>query len=67
MKKIKIKDLKKGDYFTLKEIEYPDEKQVYIKGDYERSEKKYSVYKFYDVNSERLLKGEKEVYIGFTF
>lgn len=63
----KIKDLKKGDFFTLKEIEYPNEKQVYVRGEYIREEKRYSCYKFSDVNYERLFKGEKLVYIDFIF
>lgn len=62
-----IKEIKKGDFFTLKEISLPKESQVYIKGDYDKSTKTYSCYKFSDVNSERFFKGSKEVYTGFTF
>lgn len=32
-----ISQLKKGDYFTLKSIEEPNESQVYVRGDYDRS------------------------------
>jgi hypothetical protein len=46
-----IKSLKQGEYFTLKQIEEPKESQVYVKGDYDRSMKMYSCYKFDDVNS----------------
>lgn len=67
MQKIKLKELKKGDYFTLKPIEYPEDRQVYIRGDYERSNKKYSVCKFDDVNNERFIKGDKEVFTDFIF
>lgn len=67
MLKIKLKELKKGDYFTFKAIEYPEDKQVFVKGDYERSEKKYSILRFDDVNNERFVKGDKEVFIDFIF
>ena len=33
MESTKLKNLKKGDYFTLKPIEEPTGDQVYIKGD----------------------------------
>lgn len=62
-----IREIKKGDFFTLKEIAEPKESQVYIKGDYDKSTKTYSCYKFSDVNNERFLKGSKEIYTGFTF
>lgn len=62
-----VKELKKGDYFTLKPIEEPKESQVYVRGEYDRSEKKYSCYKFSDVNAERFYKGDKEVFVDFIF
>lgn len=37
---MKLKDIKKGEYFTLKPIAEPKESQVYIKEEYDRSEKK---------------------------
>lgn len=67
MQKIKIKDLPKGEYFTLNPLEFPKDSQVWVKGEYERSTKKYSTHKWSDVNHEVLRKGDKEVYIGFTF
>lgn len=63
----KIKDLKNGEYFTLKAIEEPSEKQVWVKGDYERSEKKYSCTKFSDICHENFMKGDRIVFVGFTF
>lgn len=63
----RIKELKKGEYFTLKDVEYPSENIVWVRGDYERSMKKYSCYKFSDVCHERFFKGDKEVYTEFTF
>lgn len=64
---MKLKDVKKGDFFTLKAVENPTENQVYIKGDYDRATKKYSCIKFSDMNYERLLAGTKEVFTDFTF
>ena len=43
-----LKDVKKGEFFTKKPIEEPKETQVFIRGDYERSEKKYEVSRFSD-------------------
>lgn len=62
-----IKDLKKGEFFTLKPIDEPKESQVYIRGDYDRSEKKYECGKFSDISAYRMFKGDKVVYTDFTF
>ena len=62
-----IKDLKKGEYFTLKPIAEPKPSQVYVKGDYDRSEKKYDCIKFSDICSSRSLKPTTIVYTDFTF
>ena len=62
-----IKELKKGEFFTLKPIAEPKESQVYIRGEYDRSEKKYECYKFNDMNAFRYYKGEKEIYTDFVF
>lgn len=64
---MKLKDLKKGEYFTLKPISDPKESQVYIRGEYDRNEKKYDCGKFDDISYSRFLKGDKEVYTDFTF
>ena len=63
----KLKDLKKGDFFTLKYIECPKESQVYIKGHYDRTTKSFSCVKFSDTNSERFIKSDKLVFTEFTF
>lgn len=60
----KIKELKKGEYFRLKDS---DSSPVWIKGEYVRSDKKYSIYKFEDVNHERLLSPDKIVFTDFEF
>ena len=62
-----LKELKKGDWFTLKEIEFPKESQVYIRGEYDRSSKTYSCIKWNDMNEERFFKGTKKVFTEFTF
>lgn len=64
---MKIKDLKKGEYFTLKPIDEPKQNQIYIKGEYDRSSKKYCCGKFSDISYSREFDGNKEVYTDFTF
>lgn len=61
---MKQKDLKKGECFKLKNS---DTAPVWVKGEYIRSEKKYSTYKFDDTNHERLLSPGKEVITEFEF
>lgn len=67
MEKKMLKELKKGEYFTCKPIEEPKESQVYIRGEYDRSLKKYCCIQFSDICNEKTFKGDKEVYVGFTF
>ena len=67
MESAKIKDLKKGELFTLKPIESPKDCQVYIREDYDRTEKKFWGQKWFDNCSGRYFDGNKVVYIGFTF
>lgn len=62
-----VKELKKGQFFTLKAIENPTEKQVFIRGDYDREQKKYECVRFDDCNRFRYLKGSAEVFTDFTF
>lgn len=62
-----LKDLKIGDYFTLREIKEPTGEQVYIKGEYDRASKSYSCEKFSDTNAERFFKSDKEVFTDFIF
>lgn len=62
-----VKQLKKGDYFTRKPIENPDEKQVYIRGDYIRSEKRYECIRFDDSCRFVYLPGDKEIFTDFVF
>lgn len=64
---MKLKDLKRGEYFTLKPIEEPKENQVYIRGEYDRTEKKFECGKFSDISYTRYIDGNREVYTDFTF
>ena len=43
MEKKKIKDLAKGEYFILNPIEEPNASQVWVRGEYIREAKKYSI------------------------
>ena len=67
MKQTTLKDLKRGEFFTLKEAENPEEKIIWVKGEYDRTEKKYSCYKFSDVCHESFKKGTAKVWTDFTF
>ncbi len=62
-----VKQLKKGEYFTLKPIAEPKESQVWVKGDYDKSTKTYDCHRFSDTNDFKSIKADKEVYTGFTF
>lgn len=62
----KISDLKPGDYFRLitkTGIANP----VYVRGDYDRSSKRFSIYKFENVNAERFVKGSALVTTDIDF
>lgn len=60
----KIRDIKKGEYIRLKDSETSP---VYIRGDYCRVTKKYSLISFDDINREVLKRGDYVAFIGFTF
>lgn len=69
MEQKQIKELKRGDFFTLKDYgeETTPSARVYVRGDYDRSERKFEIYKFDDVNAARFIRGDKPVFVGFTF
>ena len=62
-----VKDLKIGEWFTLKPIECPTDKQVFIRDEYCREEKKYICGRYDDISYSRLLEGTTPVYTDFTF
>lgn len=59
----KLSDLKKGEFFKRK----PTARLVYTKGDYVRSEKKFSCMDEDNISREILLKGDTLVYVGFDY
>lgn len=64
---MKLKELKNGEFFTKKELPEPKENQVWIRGAYDRTEKRYECVNFSDMNKVCYIPGEKEVYTEFTF
>lgn len=62
-----IRELKKGELFTIKPIENPTDNQVWVRGDYDRETRTYSATRYSDMNSERFFSGTKTVYTDFTF
>lgn len=67
---MKLKELKNkqpDNWFTLKQIAHPTDMQVWIKGEYDRTEKKYCCTCFGDISKSRLIDGNREVYTDFIF
>ena len=62
-----MKELKKGELFTLKPIANPRESQVFIRSDYDRSERKYWATKWTDIGDGKYIAGDREVYTDFEF
>jgi len=58
-----LRKVKKGDFVRRKE----GAKTTYIKGDYCRIAKAYSLIDFEDASREIFVKADKLVHIGFTF
>jgi len=81
MKQVKLNQVKKGEFLMrlnpLSTVPphimmavgglQPSESNVWVKGDYIREAKKFSVTKFSDANREYLMKGDALVWVGFTF
>lgn len=59
---MKISELKKGDFFKLSKNGW-----LYVRGDYDRSSKKYECYEFDGVNSFCYLEGNKDIISDFIF
>lgn len=62
-----VKELKRGEMFTLRPITEPRESQVFIRGEYDQSERKYWCDRFADISDGKFLSGTKEVYQDFVF
>ena len=73
MKPVLLKDVRKGEYFTLtKKVKRNENDEVlsryvYVRSDYDRETKKYEVYKFDDINDYRYMKGTRIVWVDFRF
>lgn len=64
---MKVKQLKEGELFTKKQIADPSDDQVWIRGNYIRTEKKYECINFDDANRYCYLPADKEVFTDFIF
>lgn len=64
---MKIKDMKKGEYFTKKPIEAPKESQVWVRGAYDISHRQYECTRFDDISVSCYIRGDKDVFTDFTF
>lgn len=62
-----LKELAKGEWFTLKPIAEPKESQVFVKGEYDRSDRTYECTKWSDISEAKYLKGDTKVYTDFIF
>lgn len=59
-----IRELKKGEFFRLRDTETSP---VWVRDGYVPELRKYSTYKFDNINHEQARKGDTIVFVGFTF
>lgn len=64
MKQVQLKQVKQGEFFKLRETENAP---VWVRGEYDREDKKYLCAKFDNINYEQMFKGNRIVFIGFDF
>ena len=57
-----LREVKIGEFFRLR-----TNGKVYVRDEYNRSEKRFEYYDFDDICNFHLAKGEKKVITGFTF
>ena len=62
-----IKDLKQGDFFTLHPITEPEEDQVWVRDEYDRSLKLFEAHRFDDISEIRFFQGIHVVFTDFVF
>ena len=72
MKATKLKDLGKGEFFTLRPHELKEDEEmpsrlVWVKDCYCRENKKYEAYKFDDICHNNYFSGDRIVYADFIF
>ena len=63
-KKTQVNKVNQGTYFKVRPTETAP---VWVRGEYDKASKTYSCYKYDDTNHEKFLKGNREIYINFTF
>jgi hypothetical protein len=63
MRQIALKDCPKGEFIRRK----ADAKKTFIRGDYDRTSKKYELTDFEDIGSSVQTRGTTLVWIGFDF
>lgn len=64
MKQVLLRQVKQGEFFRLSASETAP---VWVKGYYVLSERKFEAYKYDDTNHESFFKGDRKVFVGFTF
>lgn len=64
MKQTELRNVKHGEFFRLANSETAP---VWVRGDYNRSSKKFEAYKYYDVNYWNEFMGSRIVFIDFIF
>lgn len=64
-----IKDLKRDQFFTLVDYDNKEcpENRVWVRGWYDRSTKKYAIYRFDDICHERFVSGKRRVFTEMIF
>ena len=60
MIKTELRNVKEGDFFRLADNESAP---LWVRGYYERSERKFEVYKYDNVNHESFMRGSRTVYV----
>jgi len=63
MQNITLKSVKPGDYVKRK----ADAKSIYVKGAYDRTTKSFCLVDVDDINRCIYLKGNTQVFVGFTY
>lgn len=73
MKAVLLKNVKKGEVFTLTDkVKYNEEgevlvKYVWVRFEYNRTTKRYEAFKYENINIFKSLKGDRIVYTDFIF
>lgn len=64
MRQTTLRQIKQGEFFRLQPT---DSAPVWVRGYYCREDKTFEAYKWDDTNHESFFKGDRKVFIGFTF